>query len=74
MSIFQEREKAMVNTDNDWANVFEKIATEVKVASVQTLRSVVSNRFNDHEEVISKFDKWIEKIAYDRNKLKELFK
>jgi|GEM_PF-6359835 len=71
--IFLEKSEKTPTTDNEWAKLFEKIAEEVKPVNSKLLTDSIYNMFHNNEYVTEKYNKWLCKIAYDKNKLKEIF-
>lgn len=61
-------------TDNEYAFLFESIAKEYEVKDHAQLKAKVIELFDDNKKINSRFTKWENTIAFDHNKLKEIYK
>jgi hypothetical protein len=71
--LFPEKPQKEINTDVEWGVLFEKIASEHSPKTHTEHRALVVDLFHGNEKVNQRFDKWSEKIAFDKNKLKEIY-
>lgn len=72
--LFPEKPEVTPVTDNEWAELFEKVAEESSPSSPIELQRTIREQFHDNPTIERKYNKWLEKIAFDRNKLREIFK
>ena len=70
--LFPEK-KFIPETNNDWGQLFEKIAIEYKPKTNSDHANIISELFHNNEQINKHFVDWSEKIAYDKNKIKEIY-
>ncbi len=60
-----------LTTDLDYENLFEELVDEYKPGSFHAFQEKVGEAFN--HKLDDRLEKWAEKLALDRTKLKDLF-
>ena len=71
VELFKESQKTEFVTDQDFANIFTKVATEHKPSTWAELKDKVDTIFSG--KLNDRFDRWEDKMALDKSALKELF-
>ncbi len=71
IEFFKESHKKEFVTDQDFAEVFTKVAEEYKPANWAELKDKVNNLFSGKAD--SHFERWETKMALDKTALKEMF-
>tara|TARA_Y100000310_G_C20568130_1_gene756601 strand:+ start:696 stop:1016 length:321 start_codon:yes stop_codon:yes gene_type:complete len=71
VDFFKESSKKEYITDQDFAEVFTKVAHEFKPANWSELKTKVADLFSGKAD--DHFDRWETKMSLDKTALKELF-
>ena len=71
IDFFKESTKKDYITDQDFSELFTKVAEEYKPANWVELKDKVNNLFSGKAD--DQFDRWETKMALDKTALKELF-
>lgn len=72
-TLFPEKIITSVETDVQWAEVFEKVAEQYKPKTYAEHRQIIEDLFHSNKQVMNKFGSWSEKVSFDKNKLKEIY-